>query len=221
LALGEKRQIAALRTAERGAPLAVDIDKSSASVRWNIGDLPLAKQVFVEVTRAEGFKILRKDPKTPVNVGDPVVVGTGPTENSAPLQFKLSTSSTANSVDVRLQTSVKLPGGEARPYRKRDLVAMQPQSVQKLNQIKSELDSTKAKRPSLQAEKDAQKAAVERLAGDLATINTLIDQLRYVVDFSGSTEGEARLHFRVYCVAGDAKIDLLRTEDEPPPEKKK
>ncbi len=136
--------------------------------------------------------------------------------------FKLSTSSTANSVDVRLQTSVKLPGGgEARPYRKRDLVAMQPQSVQQMNHIKSELDTTKAKRPTLEAEKAAQKAAVERLAGDLASINTLIDQLRYVVDFAGSTEGEAKLHFRVYCLAGDAKIDLLRTEDEPPPEKAK
>jgi hypothetical protein len=184
--------------------------------------LPVAKQVFVEVTRAEGFKVFRQEPKGLVNAGDPILLGTGPTEKSTPLQFKLNTSSTANAVEVRMQTSVKLQGGgEARPYRRRDLVAMQPQSVQELNRIKTELDTTKAKRPTLQAEKDAQTAAVTRLAGDLASVNTLMDQLRYVVDFSGATEGQAKLHFRVYCLAGDAKIDLLRTEDEPPPQKAK
>jgi serine/threonine protein kinase len=223
LALGEKRQVAALRMAERGPPLTIDIDKSGASVKWNIGDLPLAKQLFVEVTRAEGFKVLRQEPKGPINAGESVQVGTGPSDKSpAALFFKLATSSTANIVEVRMQTSVKLEGvGEARPYRRKDLLNVQQQKGLELTQTTEDLASIKKSAPRTDPEKKVKEATITRLSNELVALNTVLDQLRYVVDFSGSTEGQAKIHFRVYCQAGDAKIELLRTEDEPPPAKSK
>jgi hypothetical protein len=223
LALGAKRQMVALRVAERGAPLAVDIDKAGASVKWNIGDLPLAKQVFVEVTRAEGFKVYRQEPKGPVSAGDQVQVATGPSDKSAPpLILKLSTSSTANAVEIKVQTSVKLEGGgEARPYRRKDLLVMQQQKGQELTQMTDELATVKRSNPQRDPEKKVKEATITRMSNDLLTLNTMLDQLRYIVDFSGVTDGQAKLHFRVYCLAGDTKIDLLRTEDEMSPEKAK
>lgn len=214
LILGKAKHIAALRTPIKGQPLVFDLDKAGATVKWNLRDLPVAKQVFVEVTKTEGFTRQRLEPKTPVNVGESVVVGTGPSDKSVPLLLKLNTSSNANTVDVRLQATVKVEGWlEPRVYRRKDLLAMQPDSMRMLTQVKNEYDTTKSKRPTLTAEKDAQKAAVDRLARELASVNTLLDQVRYVVDFSGMTEGVAKIHFRVYHIAGEAKIDLLRTED--------
>jgi hypothetical protein len=204
-------------------PLAVDIDKAGASVKWNIGDLPLAKQLFVEVTRAEGFKVYRQEPKGPVSAGEQVQVATGPSDKSAPpLIFKLSTSSTANAVEIRMQTSVKLEGGgEARPYRRKDLLNLQQQKGLELTQTTEELASVKKSAPRTDPEKKVKEATITRISNELLTLNTTLDQLRYIVDFSGVTDGQAKLHFRVYCLAGDAKIDLLRTEDEMPPEKTK
>jgi serine/threonine protein kinase len=223
LALGAKRQAAALRTAEQGAPLAVDIDKAGASVKWNIGDLPLAKQVFVEVTRAEGFKVYRQEPKGPVSAGDQVQVATGSSDKSAPPLFlKLSTSATANAVEIKMQTSIKLEGGgEARPYRRKDLLALQQQKGQELSQMTDELTTVKRSNPQRDPEKKVKEATIARMSNELLTLNTTLDQLRYVVDFSGVTDGQAKLHFRVYCLAGDAKVDLLRTEDEMPLENAK
>ncbi len=221
LALGEKRQIAALRTAERGAPLPVDIDKAGASVKWNIGDLPLAKQVYIEATRAEGFKVLRQEPKNPANVGDALFVHTG--EKTAPLILKLATSSTANAVEVRLQPTVRLEGWpEARPYRRKELVNLQQQQGQDLTILTKEHSTLKSKSIRLDSpEYKVKEATLERMSKELVALNTVLDQLRFILDFSGATDIPPKIHFRVYCLAGDAKIDLLRTEDEPPPEKRK
>src|SRR4029079_7343086 len=165
LTLGSKRPVVALRMPENGAPLVVDIEKPGASVKWNIGDLPVAKQLFLEVTRADGFKVFRQEPKGPVNVGDSVVVGTGPSEKSVPLQFKRSTSSTANAVEVRLQTSVKLEGGgEGRPYRRKDLINLQPQTTQDLTRLQRELKKSKDSRPRTEPEQAAREETIRRLS---------------------------------------------------------
>ncbi len=222
LVLGKSKQIAALRTPVMAQPLSIDIDKPTSAVKWNLRDLPIAKQIYLEVTRTDGFNRVKQEPKGAVNVSDSVTVHTGPSDKSAPLIFKLNTSTTANAIDVKVQTTVKLEGAgdQPRPYRRKDLVSMQPLLAQDLTKRKNELDSTKAKRPTLQAEKDAQQAMVERLARELATVNIKMDQVRYIVDFSEATEGAAKVHFRAYHLAGDTKIDLLRTEEEPEPAKK-
>ena len=215
LALGTSRQIVVLREAAFGAPLVVEIEKPGAAVKWNIGDLPMAKQVFIDVTRTDGFKRLRQDPKGPISVGDTVIVGTGPAEKSIPLLLKLTTSSTANTIDVRLQPIVKLEGwSEGRPYRRKDLLALQQQSSQELTRLTAELRKSKDSRPRTDPEKEAKDATIKRLANELAAVNTVLDQLRFVIDFMGSTESDAKIHFRVYSHAGDTKIDLLKTEND-------
>src|SRR2546430_12231966 len=103
LGLGSSKKIVALRTPQKGQPLIIDIEKPSAVVKWSISNLPVAKQLFWEVTRTEGFPKLRQDPKGPTNVGETVTIGTGPSEKSIPLFFKLSTSSATGTIDVRSQ----------------------------------------------------------------------------------------------------------------------
>lgn len=219
LALGKSRKIVALREAAVGAPLVVEIEKPGAAVKWNIGDLPVAKQIFVEVTQTEGFENLKQDPKNPVNVGDPILIASGPAEKSIPLQFKLNTASTADAIEVKLQTSVKLEGRlDSMAYRRKELLALQPQLREQLTRITADRDSAKAKRPSQPAEKEAQKATVDRLAREITSLNILLDQLRYVTDFSATTNGQAKIHFRVYFLCGDTKIDLLKTVQELPTE---
>ena len=110
---------------------------------------------------------------------------------------------------------MKLEGWpEPRVYRRKDLLALELESMLLLTQTKNEYDTTKAKRPSLQSEKDAQRATVDRLARELTSLNTRIDQLHYVLEFSAKTEGTAKIHFRSYFLAGETKVELLRTDDE-------
>jgi serine/threonine protein kinase len=215
LVLGKSKQIVALRMSVKGPPLVFDIEKSSAAVKWPISNLPTAKQIFLEVTRTEGFSRFRQDPKGPTNAGDMVTIGAGPSEKSIPLLLKLSTSSSAATIDVRAQAAVKVEGWtDSRPYRRKDLIAMQAQHQQELVKLRGELRKAKDSRPRADAEKEAREATITRLANEETALNTALDQLRYILDFSGATEGAAKIHFRVYCLAGDAKIDLLRTEQE-------
>jgi hypothetical protein len=215
LHLGKSKQTLALRAPVKGQPLVFDLEKPGATIKWSLRDLPLAKQIFLEVTATEGFERQRLEPKTPINPGDSVVIAAGPAEKSLPLLLRLNTSSSASSLDVRLQASVKLEGWtEPRVYRRKDLLALKLESDLIYTQTKNEYDSIKAKRPSLQSEKDAQRAAVDRLARELTSLNTRIDQLNYVLEFSTKTEGAAKIHFRAYFLAGETKVDLLRTADE-------
>jgi hypothetical protein len=215
LALGDSKQTIALRTPQKGQPLVFDIEKPSAAVKWSLNSLPLAKQIFLEVTRTEGFPKLRQEPKGPTNVGDTVTIATGPAEKSIPLFIKLSTSSAAGAVDVRSQVAVKVESaGETRPYRRKDLTAMQLQYQQELVRLRSELRKAKDSRPRVDAEKEAREATITRLANEETALNTTLDQLRFILEFAGTTEGAAKIHFRVYFLAGDAKIDLLKTDDD-------
>jgi serine/threonine protein kinase len=212
LGLGGPKQVAALRTAASGAPLVVDIEKAGAAARWNIGHLPLAKQLFIEVIGVEGFSKLRVDPKETVAAGDPMTIGTGPGDGSPCLWFRLQTSSTANVVDVRLQPTVKLRGwAEPRPYVRKDLLSLQPIANQEQARITAELKKTKDSRPGTEAGRELRKMSMERLETELLSAATFVDQLKFILDFMTSTDGEAKIHFRVYSQIGDTKIELLTT----------
>jgi hypothetical protein len=215
LTLGNSKQTLAFRMPQKAQPLVIDIEKPSASVKWTVNNLPLAKQIFLEVTRTEGFPKLRQDPKGATNVGDTVTIGTGPAEKSIPLFLKLNTASAAAAIDVRSQFAVKVESsGDARPYRRKDLTAAQLQYQQELGRLRSELRKAKDSRPRADAEREAREATITRLANEETALNTTLDQLRFILEFAGSTEGAAKIHFRVYFLAGDAKIELLKTDDE-------
>jgi len=215
LALGKSKQTVGLRTAVKGQPLLFDIEKPSAAMKWNVANLPAAKQIFLEVTKTEGFAKIRQDPKGPTNAGDLVTIGSGSSDKSVPLWLKLNTAAAAATIDVRVQAAVKVEGWtDPRPYRRKDLIAMQAQHQMELGRVRSELRKAKDSRPTRDEEKLAREATITRLAREETAHNTILDQLRYVLDFASVTEGAAKIHFRVYCVAGDAKIDLLRTDEE-------
>jgi hypothetical protein len=206
----------------KGPPLVFDIEKPNASAKWSVGNLPVAKQVFIEVIGTGGFKRIRTEPRTAVNVGEAIIVTSGSSDKSAPLLLKLATSGTAGTIDVKLQSSVKLDGSnDARAYRRKDIVNLQAQKSQELDQRTRELNTAKRSNPQREEEKEVKEATIARLSKELVTLNTVLDQLRYVLDFANATEGQAKISFRVYCLAGDTKIDLLKTGDDAPPEKAK
>src|SRR5205814_8548960 len=97
---------------------------------------------------------------------------------------------------------------------RKELVATQAQHQQELGQLRKEMRKAKDSRPRTDAEKEAREATITRLANEETALNTKLDQLRFVLDFAGTTEGAAKVHFRVHFLAGDAKIDLLKTEDD-------
>jgi serine/threonine protein kinase len=212
LALGSSKQVTALRTAITGAPLVVDIEKAGAATRWNIGHLPIAKQLFIEVIGVEGFSKLRQDPKEPVAVSDIITLGTGPGDGSPCLWFRLQTSSTASAIDVRLQPTVKLRGwAEPRPYLRKDLLSLQPVASQEIARLTNELQEAKKQSPRSEPAKELRRRTIERLENELLSAATFGDQLKYILEFMTSTDGEAKIHFRVYSQLGDTKIDLVRT----------
>jgi hypothetical protein len=93
----QTQHVLALRQPALGAPVVVDIEKPG-STKWNIGDLPIGKQVFLEVTRVEGLKDSMIEPKQ-VASGDLLTVWLGESNKSLPLGIKLDTSSTARDVE--------------------------------------------------------------------------------------------------------------------------
>jgi serine/threonine protein kinase len=221
LTSGASHHVAALRTAMNGDPLVVEIDKPSVSAKWNIGDLPVAKQLFLQVTRTEGIKAYRQEPKGPVNVGETLTIATGATDKSTPLHLKLSTSANARAVDIKLMPQVKLEGQEQRAYRRKDLLGLQPQVSQEIKLLETQIKQEKARRPTQEIEKLARDQKVAALTSEILVRANVEEQLRFLTSFADNFPGTALIHFRVYYQAGDHQIDLLRTEEAPPPAKAK
>jgi hypothetical protein len=229
----EKHQhLVALRLPVLGEPLTVEIDKAGANAKWLMGNLPAAKSTFLEVTRAEGFKPAKLEPKEPINPGTSaiILVWLGPKDKPPPLALKLTSTANARGVTVNMQPQVKLEGlGDLQPYRRKEIVNLQPRAAQQLQMDMAALTKAKNDRPS----KDPVKAAMEKplmeklktdLTAQVESRTTLLDQLAFLADFTESTAGNARLHFRVYHQASDkVQVDLLVTENgsEPEPEPKK
>jgi hypothetical protein len=120
---------------------------------------------------------------------------------------------------VNLQPQVKLEGlGDLQPYRRKEVLALQPRAAQQLQIDTAALTKAKNDRPSRDPVKAAiEKPLMEKLKTDLtAQVDsraTLLDQLAFLADFTESTAGAARLHFRVYHQASEkVQVDLLVTE---------
>jgi hypothetical protein len=226
LTAGSANHLVALRTPMMGQPLTVEIDKAGAGARWNIGELPIAKQVYVEVTRTEGFQSFKKEPASgAVPVNETITLWTGTTEKLAPLALKLNTSSTSRNVEIKLLPYAKLEGQELRAYRRKEFSQLQLQLENEMPLLGQQLDQAKRDRPST----NPAKAAIEKkqiddrktaLTVELTKRTAMREQLEYLLGFTGTFTNTAQIHFRVYYLADDAKIDLMRTEEEAPPGKK-
>jgi len=227
LTADKSRHVVALRTAVQGPPLVVDIEKQGVGVKWNIADLPIAKQLQIEITSTEGFKRLKQEPKDAVSAGEQITVWTGPSDKSIPLGLKLATTANARGVEIKLQPQVKLEGEEPRPYRRKEFLSLQQQAAEELPLLEAELKRAKDSRSSQQnpvramLEKKAREQRLTTLTADLLQRSTQLDQVKYLTDFNSSMAGGAKIHFRVFTNAGPVQIDLLRTEEEPPPDKPK
>jgi len=222
LEAGSARQTVALRTAVQGPPLIVEIDKPGGGVKWNIGDLPLAKQLSIEITRLEEIKAHKQEPpKGPVTVGESMTVWTGPTEKIAPLGLKLATSATARAIEVKLVPQVKLEGQETSTYRKKEMQSLKTQVDTELPFLEQQIEQAKRAQPS---RSNPVKAALDKkqiddrkatLAVQRTQKLTVQEQLSYLVGWAETFRNTAKIHFRVYTQAGDAKIELLRTDEQP------
>jgi serine/threonine protein kinase len=219
LTAGSARHIVALRTAILGAPLVVEIEKP-ATVKWNIGDLPLGKQVFVEVTRVEGPKATQVEPKQAVVSGEMVTVWAGETAKSLPLAIKLDSSSNAREVEIKQLPHVKLEGQEPRVYRRKEMLTLHQQSMQQLELIDPEINRTKASRPTREVEKKLKEQKIDTLSKQKLQIGNVLEQINYATGFAEKHQGTAIVQLRVYYQAGEAQVDLLRTEEAPPAGKK-
>jgi serine/threonine protein kinase len=215
----KSRHVVALRTAVQGQPLIVDIEKPNIGVKWNIADVPIPKQLQIEITSLEGMKQAKQEPKDAIAAGEQFTVWTGPTEKSQPLGLKLTTSATARSVEIKLQPQTKLEGEDPKLYRRKELVTLQQQTAQHLPLLEAEIKRIKDSRGStnnkIQAELDKKlkESRLEAATKELLQRSTQLDQIKYLTDFNTSMQGGAKIHFRVFTTAGPVQIDLLRTEE--------
>jgi serine/threonine protein kinase len=219
------RHVAALRLPVLGEPLVVEIDKAGDNAKWLMGNLPSLKSTFLEVTRAEGFKPVKQEPKEPVNPGTTILVWVGPKDKPPPLALKLTSTANLRGVTVNMQPQVKLEGvTDLKPYRRKEVLPLQPQAARDLEILRNQLEAAKRKRPSTVADKAVLEGTKTNLTTQVDSRAILLDQLAFLADFTESTAGNARLHFRVYHQASDnVQVDLLITENgsEAKPDAKK
>ena len=219
LSSDKARHVVALRTVVQGQPLVVDIEKPNVAAKWNIADLPITKQLQIEITAIEGLPQAKQEPLDAVTAGEQFTIWTGPTDKSMPLGLKFTTSATARNVEVKLQPQVKLEGEEPRLFRRKELVTLQQQTAQQLpvlgEEIKRIKDSRGSTKNKIQAEidKKLKESRLENATEELLQRSTQLDQIKYVVDFNTSMQGGVKIHFRVFTTAGPVQIELLRTEE--------
>jgi hypothetical protein len=224
LTTDKSRHMVALRTPVQGQPLVVDIEKPNIGVKWNIADVPIPKQLQIEITSVEGSKHSKVE-QNAATAGEPLLVWMGPTEKSMPLGLKLTTSANARGVEIKLQPQVKLGGEEPRLYRRKELLSLQQQTVDELPMLEDQLKKAKdsrsySKNQNLaKLEKMGREELLKRMSADLLQRTTQLNQLQFVTDFNSTMQGGLKIHFRVFTTAGSVQIDLLRTEDEPPQRK--
>lgn len=222
LQTGDARHVLALRKPVVGEPLRIDLDKP-ASVRWTISDLPPARQLQLIVTRIEGVKDIRKEPAEPVAPGTALSVWLGPSDKWFPLGLRLTSSVNNRGASVSFQPQIKVQGfSEPRPYRRKEIPALQQQAATELEVATKGLEQAKRDRPSTNPIKGPiEKELIEKrktlFTEQLNNVTVAIEQLAYIAQFMETTQGEAKIHFRISYLADDVPIDLLITEEAPPP----
>jgi serine/threonine protein kinase len=221
LQTGEFRHVVALRKPVLGEPLRIDLDKP-ASVRWTIPDLPPARQLQLILTRVEGVEEIRKEPSEPVAPGSALAVWMGPKGKPFPLGLRLTSNANNRGVTLSYQPQIKLQGfSEPRPFRRKDVPAMQQQAASELDAATKGLEQAKRDRPSSNPVKGAiEKELIEKrktlFTEQMNNLTVVIEQLAYIAQFMEVTQGEAKIHFRISYLADDVPIDLLVTEENPP-----
>jgi hypothetical protein len=219
LTAGGAKHALGLRTPVMGSPLIVDVEKP-VSTKLTIGDLPIGKQVFVEVTRVEGIKDTQVEPKQ-VATGEEIWVWLGDAPKSFPLAAKLATSSNARDVEIKQQAYVKLDEQEPQIYRRKDLLALHQASLQQFDFISMELKKKKDSRPRQEIERQLRDQIVEGLAKQQLTLGNVMEHINFATGFAEKHHGSVLVHFRVYYQAGETKLDLYRSEEAPPKGSKK
>lgn len=222
LQTGDAQHVMALRKPVLGEPLKIDLDKPG-NLRWTIPDLPPVRQLHLTVTRIEGIADFRKEPAEGVVPGNPLMVWVGPKDKPYPLGLRLTSSANNRGVSISFQPQIKLQGHpEPRPYRRKDIPLLQQQAAAEVDAATKGLEQAKRDRPSTNPVKGAiEKELIEQrkllFTEKLTNLTTVIEQLAYIAQFMEATQGEAKLHFRIFYLADEVPIDLLVTETRPPP----
>jgi hypothetical protein len=218
LTAGSSKHFLGLRPAIVASPIVVDVEKPATS-KWTLGELPVGKHIFVEVTRVEGLKDTLVEPKQPVVVGEPITVWLGEEPKSLPLAVKLSTSSNARDFEIKQQAHIRFEEQEPRLYRRKELLGQHFTFMQQLELIGPELTKTKNSRPTRDVEKLLKEQKIDALAKQQLAIGKTLETINFATGFAEKYGGAVLVHVRVYYQAGDHQLDLLRTEEAPPAKK--
>jgi hypothetical protein len=211
---GPKQLVVPLRKPVTGPPLALDLNRPNATVRWPIDFLPDTKQVYLEVQRLDGVEHQRIQPAGGVAAGSEVTLWAGPAAETLYLALRCDTSATTRHVEVRGLAQAQIEGvtrGLER-FNRRDL----GNKLQYADQQVAVLALTS--RGAQEAEKDAEKR--KRMKGSfdqrMGAFATQAEKIRKLLEFTAALA--PALHFRVYYLADDHQVDLLITQAEEAPE---
>jgi hypothetical protein len=211
LSAGDLRHSVALREPVLGSPLVLDIEKPGTT-RLPIGDLPIGKQLFLEVTRVEGPKDAQVEPEQ-VAVGEELIIWLGDEPKSLPLAVKLDTSSSGRDVEIKQQAHVKLEEQAAQIYRRKDLVNLHAMLTVQVERLAVDLKKTKDSRPRQDAEKLLREQMLDSLARQQLLFGKRVEQLNFATGFTERYGTGAQVHFRIYYQSGEHQLDLYRTEE--------
>lgn len=217
LSAGPKQIVVPLRKPIEGPPLAFDLNRPQASVRWPIEFLPDAKQIYVEAQKLDTAH-QRIQPEEGTPVGGDVTIWTGPADDALYLALKCEPQATTRYVEVRGTALLRIEGLIPRPkaFNRRELGGALQQADKQIAVM------TVASRQAQDAEQNAEKKARLRAASEqqIAAIATQAEKLRRLMEFTG--ELSPSIHFRVYYLAEDQQVDLLITkaEDRPAEERR-
>jgi serine/threonine protein kinase len=215
LKVGSHEHIVALRTSMSGSPWTVDLeDRASSTLKWNIGDLPAARRLMIEVMNFEGCEHFRLQPKQPVSVGETITLSCAPNNNSSPLVLKLATSSTSRGITISLTPLVKLEGSREKLYRRSDLLELQRQATNALDRFRNEMDLVKNEppHPDPMREKMAKGIRGKKLndlSSEVAARQAFLEQVQFVTSFSAT---QPKIYFRVFHDTSAAQVNLVTTE---------
>ncbi len=203
----------ALRVPILAEPLKLEMQKSGATVKWTIPNLPDPKNIFIQVTRLDGEFLEHKFKERDTLEGsDRTEVWTGSSPDSMVLGLRLDSTIAAQSIQVKSAPLYQLKGMKVAKAvaSKKELATMTNTLDRSRQLVNAKLDAA-SKAKGEPAERAANLAKVELETVESQTAQ--VDELQKLIE---GLDGKGAIHFRVFFQTADGPIDLLVTEEGMP-----
>lgn len=210
---GAGKHDVALRVPILAEPLKLEMQKSGATVKWTIPNLPDPKSVFIKVTRLDGEFLEHKFKERDTLEGnDRTEVWTGSAPESMVLGLRLDSTIAAQSIQVKSAPLYQLKGMKVAKAvaSKKELTTMTNTLDRSRQMANAKLDAA-SKAKGEPAERAANLAKVELETVESQTAQ--VDELQKLIE---GLDGKSAIHFRVFFQSSDGPIDLLVTEEGTP-----